>query len=338
MFFEDLDEDLRQRFLATELPVAMIETGDPNEALDLFICLQAGMPLNAQEKRDAWPGDFTDFILRVAGKTPTHRGHDFFREVMKATEKNRGDFRQLAAQLVMLLLAHRDTGGEKMCAISRVAVDNYYYKHLDFDAQSPEATRVRQVLDLLTQLLRDGKRPKVIKHEAIHLALLVDGLMDEYTRGWTATFAEAFDRFREEGTVAKKARYEIPTPPYWARYGQWTRTSSDSPHAILQRHHFFIEKMHRWLQPQLKDPIRIFGPLERELIYYRDKKHCQVPSCGAEVTWSDHEIHHVEQHCDGGRTTIENGALVHKACHPKTAQERANFAERWHKKRAGLPE
>jgi hypothetical protein len=56
------------------------------------------MPLNSQEKRDAWPGKFTEYILKVAGKPELARypGHDFFKRVMKARDKNRGEFRQAA--------------------------------------------------------------------------------------------------------------------------------------------------------------------------------------------------------------------------------------------------
>ena len=44
------------------------EDGNENEVRDLFIRLQAGTPLTAQEKRDAWPGDFTVFVIRHAGR------------------------------------------------------------------------------------------------------------------------------------------------------------------------------------------------------------------------------------------------------------------------------
>lgn len=62
-----------------------IETHDENQARDLFVRLQAGMPLNSQEKRDAWPGQFTDFVLRLGGKADIARypGHDFFNDVMR---------------------------------------------------------------------------------------------------------------------------------------------------------------------------------------------------------------------------------------------------------------
>jgi hypothetical protein len=80
------------------------------------------------------------------------------------------------------------------------------------------------------------------------------------------------------------------------------------------------------LQPQVKDPQRLFGQLERELIYYRDRKRCAV--CETEVAWSEAEIHHVDQHILGGRTVPDNGALVHRDCHPKGAAVEA-FAKRW---------
>ena len=66
--FDELDKDEQIRFRDTELSVVMIQTEAQNEARDLFIRLQAGLPLNAQEKRDAWPGNFTEYILKIGGK------------------------------------------------------------------------------------------------------------------------------------------------------------------------------------------------------------------------------------------------------------------------------
>ena len=66
--FEHLDQETRERFLATPLSVVMIETDNQDEVRDLFIRLQAGMPLNPQEQRDAWPGKFTEFVLKTGGK------------------------------------------------------------------------------------------------------------------------------------------------------------------------------------------------------------------------------------------------------------------------------
>jgi HNH endonuclease len=78
-----------------------------------------------------------------------------------------------------------------------------------------------------------------------------------------------------------------------------------------------MEKMFEYLQPlQIKDPRRIYGQLEREIIYFESNKKCAV--CDVTVPWDEVEIHHLEQHSHGGSTKIENGALVHRACHPKS--------------------
>jgi len=128
--FESLSAGLKSAFLERELPIVKITTTNSNEARDLFIRLQAGMPLNSQEKRDAWPGDFTEFVLRVGGKPQIARypGHPFFRTLIGGGRVNgRGKHRQLAAQMIMLFLTHRDSGAEGFCDINAGAIDDFYY-------------------------------------------------------------------------------------------------------------------------------------------------------------------------------------------------------------------
>ena len=51
-----------------KMVVYEITTNNGNEIRDLFIRLQGGTPLTPQDKRDSWPGNFTDFILKIGGK------------------------------------------------------------------------------------------------------------------------------------------------------------------------------------------------------------------------------------------------------------------------------
>jgi 5-methylcytosine-specific restriction endonuclease McrA len=327
--FDDLDARVKEAFLATSLRVVKIETDDSNEARDLFVRLQAGMPLNSQEKRDAWPGQFTDYILRLAGKPGLARypGNDFFNVLMRAQKgSDRGKFRQLAAQIAMLYFTRHEKGDSTFCDINSPAIDDFYYENLGFNSGSELAGRLVQIFDKITELLRDQKRPKIIGHEAIHLCLLVDSLFDDYTRSWERGFAVSFDAFREALAKAKKTRDDPHPSEYWLRYGIGTRVNSDRADVIQRRHEFFSTRMYELLDLQSKDPQRGFGRLERELIYYRDKKLCGV--CDAEVTWPEAEIHHIHQHAFGGRTAIENGALVHKHCHPK-GHAAEIFGKKW---------
>ena len=330
--FEELSDELKDRFRESALSVVMVETEHQDEARDLFIRLQAGLPLNAQEKRDAWPGKFTEFILKTAGKPELTRypGHDFFSRIMKAGKKARGKSRQLCAQIAILYFYRKQHGEDRFCDIKRDSIDNFYYQNLSFDVQTPDAKRFEQILDVLAELLKDGKRKKIQGHEAMHMVLLVDSLLTEYTRSWTGGFAAAFDQFRENLAVDTKNRGDDQPGEYWTRYGQHARTNSDRGENILRRHQFFVEKMHSELKPVLKDPNRAYGLLEREVIYYRDKKTCQV--CESEVVWTEAEIHHVSEHSKGGQTTIENGALVHAHCHPKGEAQTNAFAQKWNQK------
>jgi hypothetical protein len=230
----------------------------------------------------------------------------------------------------MLYFTRREAG--KVCDISGEAIDAFYHKHLDFDGSVAEAKRFNEVLDSLATLLRDGKRKKVLRHEAVSLVLLVDSLLDDYTKSWTIKFADAFDKFRENVAKGSKTKYDEKPDEYWSKYGLLTRSGTDRPETIERRHQFFVEKMQALIEPKLKDPTRIFGEVERELIYYRDRKRCQLTGCGAEVVWSDAQIHHVEMHSMGGSTTLDNGALVHTGCHPKGMKAVADFAESWRAK------
>ena len=113
---------------------------------------------------------------------------------------------------------------------------------------------------------------------------------------------------------------------YMRQYGYKARTSTDVAHTIRDRHLFFSTKMLEYIQPKLRDSKRVLGPLEREIVYRRDGKECQV--CGMEVVWNEAEFHHVDPHADGGPTTLSNAALVHRACHPRSDEEVRLFAER----------
>lgn len=108
--FAQLSQELQSKFLQTKLFVVRLRTDEENEARGLFIRLQAGLPLNAQERRDAWPGGITDVVLKFAGKADIvkYPGHPFFQKMISS--KDRGKARQLCAQAVMSFLSRRKNG------------------------------------------------------------------------------------------------------------------------------------------------------------------------------------------------------------------------------------
>ena len=328
--FHELSEDLKKRLLQTKLPVAYIKTDNTNEVRDLFVRLQSGVPLNAQEKRDSYPGQFTDFILSLGGKPtiPRYPGHDFFQRVLGMKPgQDRGKTRQLAAQIAILFLERHRNGPEYFTDINEKAIDDYYYANLDFESDSSDCRRLRDILDKLSQLLGEGKSPKLRAHNAIHLVLLLDSIWEDYTRSWESTLAEAQGRFSAALARAVESSKKGEPDDTWLRYGIWTRSNSDQADNIRRRHQYYSECMIDFLGSLTpKDPKRAFGHLEREIIYWRDERRCQV--CGAEVLWREAEIHHVEPHGQGGRTEYRNGNLVHQHCHPKSDSATKDLAHK----------
>lgn len=316
--FHSLPEELKSQFLQTKLPVARIETENINEVRDLFVRLQAGFPLNPQEKRDSLPGGFTDYVLQLGGKPEIARypGHPFFQDILKMKPgQDRGKTRQLTAQIAMLFFTRRAENG-RFVDINAPAIDNFYYTHLDFDTTNSEAKRLREILDKLHNLLLDGRRPKLQGHHAIHLVLLADMLWDDYTRSWETSLPRALDSFM--GAVANAWHNQTPND-FLLRYAHLTRVGADRADTIRRRHEFYVGQMLSFLNDVtplvLKDPRRVFGQLEREVIYFRDQKRCYF--CNAEVAWNEAEIHHLQEHSQGGPTVLENGVLVHRRCHPR---------------------
>ena len=330
-FFRDLPPKLQDGLRETTLLLAMIQSDDTNEIRDLFVRLQAGSALNAQERRDAMPGGMNDFVLRLGGKPnmPQYPGHDFFKEIMGARSgSDRGKTRQLAAQITSLLLANRNAVGYILPDINAPAIDQLYYENLDFDPDGMDARRIWEVFDLLHRLLRDGNRPRLKGHDVIHATLLVDRLRDEFTPAWQHEFAHALDTFLLNLKGASKVEDTDPKYRFWSQYGTWTRVNSDRGEKISLRHSFYVTQMLAGMPATApKDPSRQFTVEMRELVYLQRGKTCAV--CGSAVNWEDTEIHHVKEHQHGGKTVLANAALVHKQCHPKSAKAVADFAEKW---------
>jgi hypothetical protein len=317
-----LSDDLKQKFNETKIFVVKITTDNDDEARDLFIRLQGGLPLNAQEKRDAWPGGYTDFVLKFGGKKEITRypGHEFFQKHIGSSSSDRGSVRTLCAQIGMLYFEKAHEGN--WLEIGTQAIDDYYYTNLGFNIDASQVTKFAKLLDLLVEIFNGYIGPKLKVNEAIHLVMLADSLAEDYTKSWQTNFIKAFEAFKANAANDTKNK----NGEYWFNYGVYTQSQATSASSIALRHKFFTEKMFPILNPVLKDPIRGYGQLEREIIYYRDSKKCAV--CDIEINWSDLEIHHVDEHQHGGHTTMENGVPVHKNCHPK-GQNAIDFYTQW---------
>lgn len=330
--FGELPEDLQERLKQHKIVVYSISTHNENAIRDLFIRLQGGTPLTPQDKRDSWPGNFTEFILRVGGKSeiPKWYGLPLFREVVKAGNESRK--RQLAAQVFMLFWAVRKE--KKFCDIKSANIDEFYHAHVGFDEKSNEAKRFEAICEKLSAAF--GEKPRKLEgHYLIHLFLLADSLIDEYVSGWEPHLAAnlfEFDRRRREAGDNVRNNRDVENNSYYYRYGQWTQTRADNADTIRRRHAFFSQEMLELLNPTQLDENRNFSDLQRQTVFFRDQEICQwcrMEGVSRRVSWDDCEIHHVEPHAQGGPTEIDNAALMHSSCHPKGKLDVQKFHDWW---------
>ncbi len=162
--------------------------------------------------------------------------------------------------------------------------------------------------------------------------------------GWQDHLLDAFIEFNVRCRKADKAHKENRESEYRDYYWKFqtlTRSSSDEGITIQRRHEFFLDEMLKLLSPHLtkKDPKRNFGIIDCEIIYSRDDKLCQWCKMQGKrhtVLWYEKEIHHINPHRMGGKTEIDNGALMHRVCHPKASLAEEQFREWWENPRVRL--
>lgn len=333
--FEDLAPDDKERLLGFELLVVQMTAEYPNEVRDLFIRLQAGTPLTAQEKRDAWPGDFTNFVIQHAGK-PGHRLSNPKR-FFNLFPRSRGlsvddgvhyvdglaDARKFFAGLAMTIMV-RERAEVDFVDLKGATINEFYIENLVLKDGDDGATRVLQVLDRVAKLpgfdsLREGKPLPFVW--AFHLALLVDSLEEgRYASVWRDDVVGAFIKFKQDVAAAQlHYRQTHESLPHYERFGRLLAGSgSDTAEVIRIRHSFLLGQVYSKINLIQLDPNRLFDPLEKEVIWNRDRGLCQNPRCerpDRRVPFREATIHHIIEHTVGGTTTLQNGVLICPECH-----------------------
>jgi len=307
--FSQLDSGDRSRLIDTNIDAYLVEdVVNEDEVRDLFIRLQSGTALTRQQIRDAWPGKVGPWIERLAGKLNIRPQYELFQAVDGRGTRDDDDdpkdryvkHRQTCAQLLCIMFA-RMKDPRNFPSVEPGTVDAFYHENTDLDLAGPAAKEVEEVLKNtqgITNLLRakwSGKR-KVPKMSFLALAFFFqDMLSNPYFK---------FDSASASRLAEYAASVSIP---------HGTRTVSGP--AIKN----FCETWKNGLPPDigiLLDEKRLFDDAQKEALWKRDGGACKV--CEKPVELGDAEGDHFPiPHSLGGRTSLENGRLVHAECHPR---------------------
>ena len=303
--YSELDFDLRSKFDIYFIDVVIVEEAiqndDDDEIRDMFLRLQNGTTLKAQEKRNAMPGQMRDFIKGLAE-------HPFFASCNFSNR--RFTFDQVAAQMVCL----EQEGGP--ASVRDSDLNRMYAANVKFDASGKLAKKVRRVLDYLKRAFPD-KTPELERYNAITLYCLASTLLENYVHAGTETqLAEWFIEFETD----RRKNEEMPEDdrdPHLVEYRRLTSYSTDGEESVRGRLEF-IERLFFLARPTIEpiDTIRMFTPEQRLAIFRKDGGCCQIKAqcTGEKLHWGDWHADHKVPHSKGGRTTVANGQVACPAC------------------------
>ena len=333
MFLRDMDtpwanlgfarlDPLHQRAIKDfKLSIVEIEEVNADVIRDLFVRLQSGSYLTDQERRDAYPGGFCEFVYSLGGKQGVPGGwHPFFdAPAVKSIKPNTPKSREFAAQLAMTLINMRETG--RFSDVGSVQLDEFYYDHISFNLDGELASFVRGMFNEVHECFKEETNPpKFPKHEIYHLMALLLALKEDYVPDWKERIVKTAHLFHQRVTEAVQLARSGESNELSLRYSRWTQgMGTGSARNFNLRHQYYLEWMLEHLKPTHKDPTRTFKPFLREMLWYKSNGVCAYSSedfCTGpnEMPFSEAQVHHIYPQSKGGATCIENAALVHASC------------------------
>ena len=311
--YAELDEALRKEFQTKELDVFVInEVADPDEVRDLFIRLQSGTALTRQQIRDAWPGAIGPFIARLAGKLNSRPSILLFQQIDRRgsrSEDERDPYdsdRQFCAQLLCLFLT-RESDPRAQQSIGANDLDRIYHQYTTLNVDGESAKRFQEILGRANDVFfratvqtaggKDRKKLKFRKLDVIAAFLLIQDLSRNELFKFDKSFNQKLANHILSGIVPQVAGKSTSGPTIAKYYEAWRSN--------------IIEEIGIRL-----DPKRFFDEADKQAIYAKAEGLCGI--CREHVDLDDAEYdHHPIPYALGGQTALENGRLVHAACHPR---------------------
>ncbi len=308
--YENLPNDFRISFDTYTLDIVIIDDLSDEDVRDMFLRLQNGTTLMAQEKRNAFPGKMRDFVKEIGE-------HPFFGSV--GFNNTRFAHDHLAAQLVCMEIAGGPTN------IKNSDLNKMYKKYEKFNAESQEAKKVQRVLKIMHTIFPD-KTPELKRFNVVSLYCVISEFLENFViseiqNGFHDWFIDFESRRGEEETKSEeKASAE------WLSYKDKISHSNDSQDSIRSRKDFMLRDIFEGY-PALsrKDNQRNFTNAQRLTVFRRGNGQCQVKlRCkGVKLAWDSWHCDHIKPWSRGGKTTVENG----RAACPECNQARGNDPE-----------
>lgn len=300
--YTDLPDELRINFDGYPLDIIVISDSDEDEVREMFLRLQNGTSLKAQEKRNAMPGKMRDFVKELVN-------HDFFTKSVKF-ENKRFTHDHIAAQICLL-----EINGEP-CNIKDKDLNKMYMDNKDFDSNSQTAKKIKRVLDYLNKMF-PSKTPELERFNVVSLYILISSLLDKYVI--TKRYEEIAKWFIDFETYRRAQAQLSPDEcdSEIVAYQEKISNNTDSFDSLEYRNRYLSRKLFETITDlETKDNQREFDQIQRLAIYRRDNGICQLKiRCnGKKCEWDNWHADHIKPWSKGGKTIVSNGQVACPEC------------------------
>lgn len=297
--YSELDVDMQDIIDSYNFDFVILDK-DEDEIREMFLRLQNGTSLKAQEKRNAIPGKMRDFVKKVAS-------HEFFSKVI--FKDSRFTFDLIAAQMCLLAL------NKKICNTKDKELNEMYWNNVNFDENSDVAKNIFKILNYLNNMF-DGKSPELKRYNAISLFILIMDMMPNYDiRNREKEFGQWFVDF-EFNRLKQEEKPAEEQDPRLVMYHEKISNSTDTLDSLTYRYNILKESLLSTVANlPLKDSKRNFDEAQRQVIFRRDKGICR--GCGKNCEWNEWEADHIIAWSKGGKTEVENGQVLCPSCNSK---------------------
>lgn len=299
--YEDLPDELRLGLDVYSLDIIVLETMDEEEVREMFLRLQNGTTLKAQEKRNAFPGEMRNFVKSLVQ-------HPFFTKVGFANSRYTYDL--MAAQMVCLELSGSPTN------IKNADLNRMYKDYQRFDTKDNEAKAVLRNMNILDSIFTE-KTPELERYNVIALYCIIAELDRQYV---LSEIKEEFLSWFIGFETIRRTQEETPEDqaiPEWMAYKDKISHSTDSEESIRWRMEFMLRHLlEQFPSLSLKDNQREFAHMQKLTIFRRDKGVCRLKlKCeGDRLAWDNWHCDHILPWSRGGKTTVENGQVSCSSC------------------------
>ncbi|MFH0734213.1 MAG: DUF262 domain-containing protein [bacterium] len=301
-YYTELPDEIRSDFDVYAIDIIIISNSDEEEVREMFLRLQNGTTLKAQEKRNAMPGQMRNFVKSLVQ-------HNFFYKTVNFANR-RFTHDHVAAQMCLIEL------NGQICNIKDKDLNKMYEENVVFDDKSSKARKIKKVLDYLSLVFPD-KTPELERYNVISLYIMISALLEKYViynreneiRDWFILF----EQYRRD-----QARLpEEDVEPELVSYHEKISHSTDASDSLEARDTYLKRKLFEKIPNiEQKDDQRIFDHQQRLAIYRRDQGlcHLKIKCDGKKCEWDNWHADHIVSWSHGGKTTVENGQVACVEC------------------------